>query len=213
MILVVIEPTIPSPAATLTLVGGELALDFTNTSSGRGLPDHRDHLQAPADIADWAACARVLPPAEAAWLRMAASADSLLGDRLMRSALQLREDIYTIGVEVAARRAAAPEPIDRIRAIHAHCLQKARLVPFGDHFAWHWTAQLSPVEAVLGPISLSALTTLLQADLSRIKQCPGEKCGWLFLDTTKNKSRRWCEMEVCGNRAKQKRIASRARGA
>ncbi len=64
---------------------------------------------------------------------------------------------------------------------------------------------------MLGPISLSAMTTLLQADLTRIKQCQGEKCGWLFLDTTKNKSRRWCEMEVCGNRAKQKRLAERTR--
>ena len=55
--------------------------------------------------------------------------------------------------------------------------------------------------------ALSALTLLTQADLSRIKQCQGDHCGWLFLDTTKNKSRRWCEMEVCGNRAKQKRFA------
>ena len=51
------------------------------------------------------------------------------------------------------------------------------------------------------------MTTLLQqADLARVKQCAGEKCGWLFFDATKNKSRRWCEMEVCGNRAKQKRF-------
>ena len=68
------------------------------------------------------------------------------------------------------------------------------------------------VEAVLGPISLSALTTLLQADLTRVKQCQGEKCRWLFFDATKNKSRRWCEMEICGNRAKQKRHGARLRG-
>ena len=64
---------------------------------------------------------------------------------------------------------------------------------------------------MLGPIALSALATLSQADLTRIKQCQGEKCGWLFFDTTKNKSRRWCEMEICGNRAKQKRHSARAR--
>ena len=46
-------------------------------------------------------------------------------------------------------------------------------------------------------------------DVSRIKQCSGDHCGWLFFDTTKNKQRRWCEMDVCGNRAKQK--AHRAR--
>ena len=58
--------------------------------------------------------------------------------------------------------------------------------------------------------TLSALTLLQQADLTRVKQCQGEKCGWLFFDATKNKSRRWCEMEVCGNRAKQKRFGARA---
>jgi predicted RNA-binding Zn ribbon-like protein len=57
------------------------------------------------------------------------------------------------------------------------------------------------------------MTTLLQADLSRIKMCQGEKCGWLFFDATKNKSRRWCEMEICGNRAKQRRFGAKARGA
>jgi predicted RNA-binding Zn ribbon-like protein len=65
---------------------------------------------------------------------------------------------------------------------------------------------------VLGPIALSALATLGQADLTRVKRCEGEKCGWLFFDTTKNKSRRWCEMEICGNRAKQKRHGARLRG-
>ena len=211
--MVVINPMPPSRAATLTLVGGELALDFANTSSGRGSPEWQEHLQAPGDVADWAGHARVMPPEDAVWLKSAAQADPALGDRLLRSALELRDDLNALGVELAERRAAPAAAIDRIRVLHARCLEKARLAPFGAHFAWNWRARSSPVEAVLGPISLSALTTLLQADLTRIKQCPGEKCGWLFLDTTKNKSRRWCEMEVCGNRAKQKRLASRTRGA
>jgi predicted RNA-binding Zn ribbon-like protein len=202
----------PSRAATLTMIGGELALDFANTSSGRGSNEWQDHLQAPGDVADWAGHARVMPPEDAVWLKAAAKADPGLGDRLLRAALELREDIYALGVELAARRAAPAAAIDHIRALHARCLEQAQLAPFGAHFAWSWRAVNSPVEAVLGPISLSALTTLLQADLTRIKQCQGEKCGWLFLDTTKNKSRRWCEMEVCGNRAKQKRLARRARG-
>ena len=55
------------------------------------------------------------------------------------------------------------------------------------------------------------MTLLSGSDLSRIKQCPGDHCGWLFFDTTKNKNRRWCEMEVCGNRAKQRRLRRRQR--
>jgi predicted RNA-binding Zn ribbon-like protein len=58
---------------------------------------------------------------------------------------------------------------------------------------------------------LSALSVLTGSDLSRIKRCPGDHCGWLFYDATKNRRRRWCEMEVCGNRAKQKRRRRRDR--
>jgi predicted RNA-binding Zn ribbon-like protein len=76
-------------------------------------------------------------------------------------------------------------------------------------FVWAWSADEGPIEAILGPIALSALTLLTQSDLSRIKQCQGDHCGWLFFDTTKNRSRRWCEMEVCGNRAKQRALRAR----
>jgi predicted RNA-binding Zn ribbon-like protein len=56
--------------------------------------------------------------------------------------------------------------------------------------------------AILGPITLSALTLLMEKELSRTKRCAGMECGWLFFDTTKNSRRRWCVMRVCGNRAK-----------
>ncbi len=203
----------PSRAATLTLVGGELALDFANTSSGRGSAGPLEHLQAPATSSTGRSMRCVLPPEDAQWLKGEAARERRAR---RRSAAGRRSTFARTFIrsarELAAGRAAPPEAIDHIRALHARCLEKARLAPFGGRFAWNWRAQGAPIEAVLGPISLSAMTTLLQADLTRIKQCQGEKCGWLFLDTTKNKSRRWCEMEVCGNRAKQKRLAGRARG-
>jgi len=207
----VIDDPPTSRAATLTLVGGELAFDFANTSSGRGWPTFMEHLRAPADVADWARHARVLPPEDAHWLRAEASQDSGLGEALLRAALALREDIFNIGEQLGAGRPPPETAIDDLRAVHAQCLAKARLAPFESRFVWNWRTRADPIEAVLGPISLSAMTILMQADLTRVKQCRGEKCGWLFLDTTKNKSRRWCEMEVCGNRAKQKRRARKSR--
>ena len=206
------EESAASRATTLTLVGGELALDFANTSSGRGFDTHRDHLRTPEDLIGWAEHAKVIPPDEAGKLAAATREDSALAARLLDSALALREDIYALGVEVAAGRAAPAGAMENLTRTHALALSRARLSRFDRHYAWSWSVEGSPVEAVLGPISLSALTILLQADLTRIKQCRGEKCGWLFLDTTKNKSRRWCEMEICGNRAKQKRFGAKARG-
>ena len=202
----------PSRAASLTLIGGELALDFANTSSGRGGPKHQEHLIGAQNVVDWAAHARVLPPEDADWLREAAKDDAELSHRLIDEALALREDIYVLCSEIAAGRFAPPERVDNLTRMYARCLAQAKLAPFQGNFIWSWRTRNAPVEAVLGPISLSALTTLLQADLTRVKQCQGEECGWLFFDTTKNKSRRWCEMEVCGNRAKQKRHGAKVRG-
>lgn len=200
-----------SRAGSLTLIGGELALDFANTCSGRGWPTHEEHLHRPQNVAEWAAHARVLPPEDGRWLAECVEKDQALGARLLAEALALREDVYLLGAAIAAGAAAPPERIENLTHAHARALACGRLAPFGKNFLWSWAPRETPVEAVLGPISLSALTLLQQADLTRVKQCQGEKCGWLFFDATKNKSRRWCEMEVCGNRAKQKRFGERTR--
>ncbi len=210
----VINPEPPaSRADSLALVGGELAFDFTNTSSGRGWPTHQEHLRSARNVVDWARHAKVLGPADAEWLHAAVDSDHELARRLLRRALELRENVYAIAVEVAARRPAPKAGVEALARTHAACLACAKLTPFEGRYVWSWTPRESAVEAVLGPIALSALTTLTQEDLSRIKQCQGEKCGWLFFDTTKNKSRRWCEMEICGNRAKQRRHSARIRRA
>jgi len=204
--MVSMDPPV-SRAGVLTLIGGELALDFANTCSGRGFDTHQDHLRRPEDVATWAAHAKILAADDANWLAQEAAARQALGGRLLDEALSLREDVFQVGAAVAAGRPAPPERIESLTKTHAGALSRARLTPIGDNFGWTWSPREAPVEAIVGPISLSALTLLQQADLTRVKQCQGEKCGWLFFDATKNKSRRWCEMEVCGNRAKQKRFA------
>ena len=67
----------------------------------------------------------------------------------------------------------------------------------------------TPLEAALGPVALAAVALATERDFSRVKECGGQACGWLFYDVSKNNRRRWCEMEVCGNRAKQRRHAER----
>jgi predicted RNA-binding Zn ribbon-like protein len=200
-----------SRAGSLTMIGGELAFDFTNTSSGRGWPTHQEHLRTAQNVVDWCHHAKLLNRADADWLHEELGSDQRLARALLGRALDLREALYAIGVELAAGRAAPAPQVDRVAKEHAACLARARLAPDGARYVWSWSPREAPIEAVLGPIALSALATLSQADLTRIKQCEGEKCGWLFFDTTKNKSRRWCEMEICGNRAKQKRHSARLR--
>jgi predicted RNA-binding Zn ribbon-like protein len=195
----------PSRAAVLPLVGGALAFDLTNTSSGRGGPRWLEHLQTAANVIDWARHAKILTGRDADGLRQRAASDRRLAAKLLDGTLTLRELIHSVGVEIAATSKTRKQHTDELVRIHAQCLSRAHLVPTASIFAWVWDPLASPVEAILGPVVLSALSVLTGSDLTRIKRCPGDHCGWLFFDGTKNKRRRWCEMEVCGNRAKQRR--------
>ena len=210
--MVSLPPSTESRAGSLALVGGELALDFANTASGRGSADHKDHIRSADNLLEWARHARALGPADGDWLRQARRSIR----RWRRACWRARSTCgrtFTRRRRDRGRRPAPPERSSPSPGPHARCLSRAHLTPFGGNFVWAWTPEAAPVEAVLGPIALSAMTTLLQADLTRVKQCHGDKCGWLFFDTTKNRSRRWCEMEICGNRAKQRRLVARSRRA
>jgi predicted RNA-binding Zn ribbon-like protein len=200
-----------SRAGTLTLVGGELAFNFTNTTSGRGGARHLEHLGSPEDVAVWAHHAKIIGKKNARDLQRRFGNSPGLAEQLQRRALELRDVVFRLGAALAAGKPTRSEDVDRLTCIHAQCVRVGRLRRIKGHYGWTWNIDEYPVEAILGPIVLSALSVVCQADLSRIKQCPGRDCGWLFVDATKNQNRRWCEMEVCGNRAKQRRLRERRR--
>jgi predicted RNA-binding Zn ribbon-like protein len=199
-----------SRAATLALVGDAPAFDLANTASGRGGPRAQDHLRTAEHVVAWARHAGVLTEASARALRRLISRPRLAAELLARTR-ELRDLLYEIGAVIAAGAAPRAAQLDRLARIHARALAHARLAPAGSGLAWRWDAAGAPVDAVLGPLALSAIDLVSRADRTRVKQCAGDHCGWLFLDTTKNNRRRWCEMEVCGNRAKQKRLRGRRR--
>ena len=74
-----------------------------------------------------------------------------------------------------------------------------------------WDFKGAPPQAVLGPIVWRAVELLETGPLDRVKECPAEDCGWLFLDTSKNRSRQWCSMQTCGNVSKVRRFRERSK--
>lgn len=196
------EAVPPSRAGSLDLVGGEIALDFCNTSSGRGAPSHQEHLRSAENVLAWAEHAKVIAPADADVARAEIESDPVRADGLLRSALAARELVWTIATALAEARPVADALRQELAALHARCLASATLGTRDQAFIWTWEARRDLEAAILGPVTLSALTLLMERDLSRTRRCEGKECGWLFFDATKNRSRRWCEMRVCGNRAK-----------
>ena len=194
-----------SRAGSLPLVGGALALDFCNSASGRGTPGRQEHLLQPGDVLAWARHAGITDAEGDAALRRLLEEEPGFGPRLLASALALRDAIYRLDAALASDAAADQADIDAVAELHAACLARGRLTTREGAFGWSWSVADAPEAVVLGPIAASAMMVLTAADKARLKQCSGHHCGWLFLDTTKSNNRRWCEMEVCGNRAKQKR--------
>ena len=206
--------TSPSRAGSLPLVGGDLALDFANTESGRTFASHRNHFREPANVLDWLAHSGVLPEPDAAWLRAETTAKPDLGRTFFTQALALREAIHGVASAIGRHETPPEDSLATLSHHYARLIDKAELAVVPGHGCrWRWPLRQAPVEAALGPVALAAVHLLAEGDLSRVKECGGHACGWVFYDTTKNNRRRWCEMEVCGNRAKQKRLAARKRGA
>ena len=199
-------------AGSLALVGGVLALDFCNTSSGRGTDRHREHLRATSDLLTWARRAAIVNEPTEMTLRALFESDLALAVGVFERALGLREAIYQLTTALAQGRPVDQTSVDKVAGEHAACIAKGRLVTHQGAFGWAWTVKDAPEEVVLGPIIASAMAVITAADRARLKQCEGHHCGWLFLDTTKSNNRVWCEMEPCGNRAKQSRRRGRQRG-
>lgn len=212
-----------SAPATWRRVGGDACLDFANTVGGRvsrssagrtrDLADRitREDLGDYDALVRWAVEADLLEPADAARLGARARAAATPAGRTYTRAFALRESIYRIakclveGWPVPARDL---EVLDReLREARAH----QRLVPGQGGLTTAWIGDTSAPDRMLWPIALSAAELFGSARVGQLKQCPGEDCGWLFLDTTRNHSRQWCEMADCGNLAKVRRFRRRAR--
>ena len=201
----------PSRAGSLDLIADDLALDFANTESGRGFPSHENHLREAEHVAQWLKHAKALPAEDADWLKGEVSQSADLAADLMTQAIALREAIHDIGAALGRRAKPPAASLADLSAVHARCVAKAALAPGVLSCRWRWSVRAAPVEAALGPIALAAVKLFTEGDFHRVRECGGHACGWLFYDRSKNNRRRWCEMEVCGNRAKQRRLAARRR--
>jgi predicted RNA-binding Zn ribbon-like protein len=211
--MTVTSPDLPSRAGSLDLIAADLALNFANTESGRGFPSHQNHFREAANVVEWLRHAKALPVEETDRLRKRVLENADLASDLLAQAVALREAIRDIGAALGHRAKPPEAALASLSALHARFVAKAELAPGVASCRWTWSIRTSPVEGALGPIALVAVRLFTEGDFHRIRECGGHACGWLFYDRSKNNRRRWCEMEVCGNRAKQKRLAARRRGA
>ena len=201
---------------SLELLGGHPALDFVNTLDWRDREAEaggaEECLVSFEALLTWARRAGLVTAAEAQAFAAAASRDPGAADAVSREAIALREAIH--GLLDAARRGKRPLPA-QLGKIN-HWLASANVTPrlTAKAGGYSWDNQQSEAEpsALLGRLAHSAGELLVSDEqLHRVGCCAGPGCGWLYLDTSPNRRRRWCSMEGCGNRAKAKRHYQRSR--
>ena len=199
-------------APSFDLSGGSLALDFVNTWEDRGRSE-TDKLGSYSDVVAFAGQAGLLDRAQAEVLDDEARRRPAAATQALAACLGLREALYRIFAAQSARGEAEAGDLERLSAAVARGAALLRIEPGGSGFIWRWHGLDGSLTAVLAPIARSAAELLTGGDLARLRECDGSDCTWLFLDTSRNRSRRWCSMESCGNRAKARRHYRRNRHA
>jgi predicted RNA-binding Zn ribbon-like protein len=128
-------------------------------------------------------------------------------------AKHLRTVLRDIFSRVAAGKTPTESDLGALNFDLAASLSHARVLPRGSKtggYVWGWSGR--NLDAPLWPISRSAADLLTnEHDLGRVRQCGADDCQWLFLDTSKNRTRQWCSMQSCGNREKARRHYQRVR--
>jgi predicted RNA-binding Zn ribbon-like protein len=185
----------------MPFIAGHVALDFVNTAEERGHPDADDALRTPADLALWGQRRGLL----ARTIAVNGDEQAELG-----RAIEARELLYDLLFARVHGRAMRKAQLARLAEFVAEAYDAGRLQPADDgNVGWRWSrSELATVRHVA---VTSAVDLLRNSPAPRLKQCPGDHCGWFFLDTTKRGNRRWCSMSECGQEAKDERRRAQRR--
>ena len=201
-----------SEATIFDLSSEHLSLDFANTVSWRRGDRPEERLKRYSDLVAWGQQAGALTDVEAQRLLHSAGRHPAVAASVLARAIALREAIYSLFSAVARGGVPPAADLATLNTALSDALRHARVLPTTSGFGWGW-ADGEALDRVLWPVARSAAELLTSDELIRVRQCAGAGCGWLFMDRSRAGRRQWCDMKVCGNRAKARRHYERTRRA
>jgi predicted RNA-binding Zn ribbon-like protein len=195
-----------SDPQSLSLVGGALCLDFANTLEFRRTAREEEALTSFEELRRWAARVGAIEGEAAELLRRSASDDPEAARRVLADARRLREAIYDVLSAVAGGMAPQTAALEALNAALKPLLSASHVSVDDRGARLLWSGPPAALEQVLWPVAWSILELMLNDELSRVRECANQECHWLFVDRSRNRSRRWCDMAICGNVMKVRRF-------
>ena len=188
---------------------GELCLDFANTNDWHASENPQERLHGYLDLVAWGEGAGILSANRAEKLRQLAARQPEKARAAYDGAIELREAIFRLFSAISGGERVKDGDLAILNAALDSSLKHQQIALSPDGFAWSWDDE-PDLERVIWPVARSAADLLTSELLPRVRRCEDDRgCGYLFIDTSRNRSRRWCSMESCGNRAKARRHYAR----
>jgi predicted RNA-binding Zn ribbon-like protein len=192
------------------IIAGELCLDFINTLDNRPVLQQRQELVPTyPDLLEWALQAGGISRAQHAALERQAEFHPKQAEAVRLRSVELRECLFRMISAITRDRRAPADDLQTLNTYVREALAHLELHPVRRGYRLEWEHALTNLDSVLWPIVRSASNLLTGEDLKYVRECGAGTCRWLFVDRSKNHSRRWCDMKLCGNRIKARKFYRR----
>jgi predicted RNA-binding Zn ribbon-like protein len=191
------------------LSGGDLSLDFVNTVDSRPLPQPRELLNSYTNLLSWSNQVGLLNAKQEFLLRKKAKSRPAETEKARKLALHVRECLFRLFFHLTENQNVPADLMNEWNRLVRKSMTHYQMVPGENGLRWKQLTRDYDFESILWPIIHAAVKLLIGDRANRIRRCASAKCDWMFLDTSKRGNRRWCDMTVCGNRAKASRFYSK----
>lgn len=189
---------------------GRLVLNFTNTVNERPGYDSStpatpiELLNSPEELLKWCGVIEFLSKSELSAITKEWKADPDSAEKMLRKIISIREELFNCFYSLISKNTISTSKLEVLNEL-IEKLPNRTLIKDGKDLKLCWPSSLSILEKITAPIIQDAVDLLTTEDLSRLRVCGAQDCGWLFFDRSKNGRKRWCDMADCGNREKQRK--------
>lgn len=196
--------------AARDFVGGDAALDFINTVTGRD-QQPRDWLDSYARLLEWATLVRLLPEKNLRALTKKMHGESAAATRALTRARELREELFALVSAIASGDTPPKSTLATLREHWLAGIQAHELRFENGRVIAEVRADAADFDLVAAMVAYRMVEHVMPQPVDRLRVCGGTNCSWVFIDSSKAGRRRWCDMAVCGNVAKAQRFYARSR--